>query len=123
MSGAHPAGAGRTVTCEQFNLDVAATLDADRRRAERLEAEIARLRGEVLRQWHGLKFLSDNNCEPLQRHCVICHYGPGCGPFYGIQRLDMDREQPCPCACHKQPSVKEAAQALQGRTAMRKVLK
>lgn len=45
-------------------------------------------------------------CEPIRHECVICWYGPECGPFYGWQRLDMDRERPCPCPCHPRNQVK-----------------
>lgn len=40
-------------------------------------------------------------CNPVQHQCIVCWYGPECGPFYGWQRLDMAREIPCPCGCHR----------------------
>jgi len=39
-------------------------------------------------------------CDSVRRTCRICWYGPECGPFYGIERVDIDTERRCPCACH-----------------------
>lgn len=39
-------------------------------------------------------------CNPEHRTCVVCWYGPECGPFYGIERTSIDTERRCPCDCH-----------------------
>ena len=40
-------------------------------------------------------------CDRTRRICRVCWYGPMCGPFYGIERVSIDEERPCPCSCHR----------------------
>ena len=46
-------------------------------------------------------------CDRTRRICRVCWYGPMCGPFYGIERVSIDEERPCPCSCHRDRGAAE----------------